>query len=335
MEFLKGASSYLVRPLAYARGSVSGPNRDREGADLHPAWRRKAAALVVGLCLAGGCARFSPSTPNGPLTTVEQVRQLTPEAAGAQVPVHLHGTVTYVDGLVQLLFVQDATGAVLVEGLPPGLQERNSVDVQGTVVSGGSSPDVTAESIRVGHGRSPLPAPARPSAQDLASGRFQYRYVEIEGVVRSAVTDHGGRFSLVLHALGWDINVTVRDQAAFDYHSLVDAVVRARGDVVTSLDARGVPIGVKLWLGAINDVEVVKPAPAAADVPVRTVRSVLSTDRTRQSDHRIRLHGSVALEGGGLACEPSEAGGAVFSSTDQVNNRLFWISSKYSHELRI
>jgi hypothetical protein len=58
-------------------------------------------------------------------------------------------------------------------------------------------------------------------------------------------------------------------------------------------------------------------------------------DLTRLPYHRIRPHGSVALEGGGLACEPSEAGGAVFSSTDQVNNRLFWISSKYSHELRI
>jgi len=270
------------------------PRSDRK------ARRWKAGGLAFGLlCLfASGCARLSHNTPNGPLTTVEQVRQLTPQVVAAQVPVHLRGTVTYVDGPVRLVLVQDGTGAVRVEDTPAGIERGASVDFQGTVLSGGANPSVTLGSVRVGDRHSPLPAPARPSAQDLASARLQYCYVEIEGVVRSAVMDKAGRFSLVVHALGQDIKVAVRDQSAFDYHSLVDAVVRARGDVVTSLDARGIPIGVKLWVTALEDVGVAKPAPAAADVPVRTVRSLLSTDRSLLSDHRIRLHGSVALEAG-------------------------------------
>ena len=242
--------------------------------------------------------------PHGPLTTVEQVRQLTAEAIGAQVKVHLRGTVTYSDGTVQLLLLQDATGAVRVEDMPP-IESGASVDLQGTVLSGGPSPEVTFGSIRVGDSHSQLPAPVRPSAQDLASGRLQFRYVEIEGVVKSAVKDQGGRFSLVIHALGWDIKVAVRDQSTFDCHPLVDAAVRVRGDVFTSLDVRGVPIGVRLWLTAIEDVKVVQPAPPSTNVPVRTVVSVLSTDRTHQSDHRIRLHGSVALERGKLTLQDS------------------------------
>jgi len=269
-------------------------------AGCHPARRWAAAALAFGLSFlfASGCARFPQSRPNGPLTTVEQVRQLTPDAVAAQVPVHLHGTVTYLDGSYQLVLLQDATGAVQVESPPLGLENGASVDLQGTVLRGGSNPEVTSGSLTVVDRHSPLPPPVRPSAQDLASGRLQYRYVEIEGVVRSASMDRGGRFALVIHSLGWDVHVAVRRQSALSTRSLVDALVRVRGDLSTSLDARGAAVGVKLWVSGLEDVEVVKPAPATADVPVRTVRSLRSTDSAALSDHRIRLHGSVSLEAG-------------------------------------
>ncbi len=253
------------------------------------------------LCLAGGCAQRSQSIPNGPLTTVEQVRQLAREAAASQPPVHLHGTVTYYDGATQLLLVQDATGAVRVEGAPLaslGPERGTVLDFQGTVASGGSDPGVTFGSVRIGDRHSPLPEPARPSAQDLTSGRLQYRYVELEGVVTSAIMDRAGRLSFVLHVLGRDVRVGVRNQAAFDHRSLVDAVVRARGDLFTSLDARGAAVGVKLWATALDDVQVVQPAPPVASLPVRTVRSLLSPDRALPSGHRIRLRGSVSVAQG-------------------------------------
>jgi PAS domain S-box-containing protein len=265
--------------------------------------RSQAAGLTVCglLCLADGCAQRSDSLPNGALTTVGQVRQLTRAAAAAQPPVHLHGTVTHYDGAVQLLLLEDTTGAVRIEGAPLaslGLSSGSTLDLQGTVASGGSEPAVTFGSVRIGDRHSPLPRPARPGAQDLTSGRLQYRYVEIEGVVRSAIMDKAGRFSLVVHTLGRDVRVGVRNQAAFDYHSLVDAVVRARGDLFTSLDARGAAVGVKLWATALADVQVVQPAPAAASLPVRTIHSLLSPDRGPASGHRIRVQGSVSVEQG-------------------------------------
>jgi PAS domain S-box-containing protein len=304
----------LRRQGLYANAARSGggsPTAVRSTSPGSPARRWEAAALAFGvLCLStGGCARFSRSAPNGPLTTVEQVRRLTPEAVAAQVPVHLRGTVTYVDGAVRLVLMQDATGAVRVEQTPAGLEHGTSVDLEGTVLSGGANPEVTCGSVRFSGGHSPLPAPARPSAQDLASGRLQYAYVEIEGVVRSSVIERSGRCSLVMHALGRDIKVAVRDQSAFNYRSLVDAVVRARGDIGTSFDASGIPIGVKLWVTAIEDVEVVKPARAAADVPVGTVASLLSMGRAVPSDNRIHLHGSVSLDAGRLTLR--DATGAV------------------------
>jgi PAS domain S-box-containing protein len=257
---------------------------------------------------ASGCTRFSPRAPSGPLTTVEQVRRLTREEAGAQPPVLLRGTVTFAEGGLGLLFMQDSTGGVRVEGAPlaglPATRGR-SVELTGVVASGGLSPVVSWGSVRMSSQVGPLPAPVQPAPQDLVSGVFQYRYVEIEGLVRSAVLDRSGRLVLAVRAWGRDVQIRVRDLFPSEYHSLVDSVVRAQGVLVTSFDARGVPIGVKLWVTAFNDLAVVKPAPAAADVPFRTVRSILPAGRSSPPEHRVRLRGSVSLQNGELVLRDS------------------------------
>jgi PAS domain S-box-containing protein len=267
-----------------------------------------AACLALASLWVAGCARSSEDKPGSPLTTAGQIRRLTPEAAAAQVPVRLHGTVTFSDNFVLLLLMQDATGAIRVEGAPLAglpLEPGRVIDLTGTTGSGGSSPAVMCGSIRMAPGRQPLPTPIHPTARDLVSGRLQYRYVEIEGVVRSAAIDHAGRVSLVVRALGWDIKVSVRDLSFSDYRSLVDAAVRVRGALGTSFDARGIPIGVKLWTTAIRDVQVITPAPAPQDIPAWTARSLLSAGPAHLPEHRIRLHGSVSLETGRLILKDS------------------------------
>ena len=262
-----------------------------------------AAAALLSLA---GCARNPRAAPRGPLTTVEQVRRLTPEAAAAQPAVRLGGTVTFSDGALWLLFIQDSSGAIRVEGAPlagTALARGRSVEVAGAASNGGSSPSVTCTSIRMSGHAGPLPAPARPSAQDLVSGRLQYRYVEIEGPVKSAAIDRGGKLTLVIRALGWDVRILVRDLLPSETHSLVDSVVRAHGVLVTSFDARGGPIGVKLWVPAIGDIAVVRPAPAAAQVPFRTVRSILLG--SEPSGRRVRLRGSVSRQTGELLLRDS------------------------------
>lgn len=264
-------------------------------------WRPLVACLALAWAVASGCSRSSPSGPNAPLTTVEQIRQLTPEAAAAQIPVHLKGTVTFSDTAVLLLIMQDATGAVRVEGAPLAnlpLEPGRAVELTGIVGSGGLSPAVACGSIVMGGHASPLPAPTRPNARDLVSGRLQYRYIEIEGLARSAAIDHAGRVALVVSALGWGVRVGVRDLSFADYRSLPDAVVRVRGVLATSFDATGAPAVVKLWARDMGEVRVLKRAPAPLDVPLQTVKSALAAPGPRSPEHRIRLHGSIAIEGG-------------------------------------
>ena len=283
-----------------ALGTASGAARQR---------RLAAGVVLATIWVAGaGCTRSPRYSQNATLTTVEQVRQLTSEGAAAQIPAHLRATVIFSDAPVLLLLVQDSTGAIRVEGAPMAgltLEPGLPIELTGVVTSCGVSPVVSSRSLVVSGPAGPLPEPARPDAQDLISGNLQYRYVEIEGLVTSAAVDHGGKVVLVLHALGWDISVRVRDLSFSDYRSLVDSMVRVRGALGTSFDARGVPIGVKIWARTMRDVTVVKAAPPAADVPLRPVRSILSEDRASLPQHRIRLHGAVTLGEAGLLLRDS------------------------------
>ncbi len=263
------------------------------------------AALAL---VPAGCSQKA-SQPAGTLTTVEQVRQATLEAA-SQVPVHLRGTITFSDTAVLLLIMQDSTGAIRVEGAPLAglpLEPGRSVELDGIVAAGGLSPVVNCIRLRMDVERPvALPEPARPAARDLASGAMQYRYVTIEGPVRSAAIDHAGRVALVMRTLGWDVRIGVRDLSFADYRSLVDAVVRVQGVLATSFDARGIPVGVKMWARSMRDVTTVQAAPEAADIPLRTVQSVRAA-AAHPPEHRVHLRGSIAGENGELVLRDATA----------------------------
>jgi PAS domain S-box-containing protein len=268
---------------------------------------RTALATAV-LAALGGCSRSAPGVSREPLTTAEQVRRLTPEAAGRSVPVHLRGTVTLWDLPLLRLILQDATGAVQVEGAPLvglGIQFGRTVEIAGTVAAGGVSPTVTCQTVVALGPYGPAPPPVRPQQNDLISGRFQYRYAEIEGLVRSAAVDHSGQVALVVRALGQDLGVTVRDLAFGDYRSLPGATIRARGVLDTSFDATGVPAGVKLWARSMGELTVTKPGPTPPEIPLQTVRWFLEAAAGGALERRVRLRGSIALEGGELVLRDS------------------------------
>ncbi len=271
--------------------------------------RRLLAAGALLVCLCGpGCSRLPKSAPAGPLTAIEQVRRLTPEEAAAQLQVHLRGAITFSEGSLHLLFMQDATGAVRIEGAPIAGMELFSgrtIDLTGVTSSSGSDPAVRATNITLLDRPSALPAPVRCDARRVMSGELQYQFVEIEGVVRSATMQRGGRITVVVHALDRDIEAYVSGLHQWDYHSLVDSVVRVRGVLGERFDARGVPSVVTTWVMAFRDITTVKPAPSVEEVPARTVASVRSLDLSHPPEHRVRLRGSVSMENGRLVLRDS------------------------------
>jgi signal transduction histidine kinase/CheY-like chemotaxis protein len=202
-----------------------------------------------------------------------------------------------------LLFLQDSTGGIRVEGLPVDngdLLPGRFVEVTGVVASEGADPSIAHARLSFLTERAPPVQTIRAAPRDLLSRDLQGSRVEIEGIVRRTGIDNTGRLALLLHMPGADVNARVWDVEGARYHPLIDALVRARGVLATSMDAEGAPAEVKLWVPSVHDLEVVTVAPNASDIPLATVSGVVSGDRKLLPLHRVRLHGSVRLSGAGL-----------------------------------
>jgi signal transduction histidine kinase/CheY-like chemotaxis protein len=270
-----------------------------------------AGALLVALSAGlAGCSRLAPTTHSGPLTSVQQVRGLGAQALHA--PVVLRGTITYSDRSLQLLFLQDSTGGIRVEGLAvdnADLRPGRFAEVTGVVANGGSDPSIAQAHVRFLSDTASRVDARRVTPGDLRSGDLQYSRVEIEGIVRQTGIDNTGRLALLVHTPGGDVNARVWDAGGARYRPLIDALVRVRGVLATSVDARGITAAVKLWVPSLRDLEVLTPARNATDIPLSTVSAVLSGDREHPQPHRIRLHGKVSLNGDALTLK--DATGAL------------------------
>jgi hypothetical protein len=76
-----------------------------------------AACPLLWACVSYG--QPAAAAPNLPvLTSIEQVRRLTPDEARRGYPVHLKAVVTYFDPADPELFLQDATGGIWVGWTP-------------------------------------------------------------------------------------------------------------------------------------------------------------------------------------------------------------------------
>jgi signal transduction histidine kinase/CheY-like chemotaxis protein len=132
------------------------------------------------------CHQAGPAQ-NGPLTTADEVRRLSLEAASARPHVHLSGTVTVIDSFTQVMFIQDRTGAVWAT-LPPGwanLVTGSTIELSGTATAVGQDRAIIYPSTgSVGPGKQPetrlierTDLTAEP--KNYALGRFRMRIEEI------------------------------------------------------------------------------------------------------------------------------------------------------------
>ena len=245
---------------------------------LHVQARGRFVWLATGLVLslgATGCAHLNQAARGEALITVEQVRRL-PAQPTAAVPVRLRGIITYVAGTAPRVFLQDATGGVRIEnvGLDANLGPGNLVELTGTVATGGPSPQVTFEQLQVIEPLVSLPAPVRATPSDLVSGKFQYRFVELRGEVKSASIDSSGRLDLTVRTRDLDVRARVREVGGIDYRSLPNATVRLQGVLASSADALGNVAAVKIFVPSTRELHV-ETAPqrvtgARSDLPVLT-----------------------------------------------------------------
>ncbi|HSH92640.1 MAG TPA: sensor histidine kinase, partial [Roseimicrobium sp.] len=111
-----------------------------------------------------------------------------PEQATNRIPVKVKGVVTFVD-TGRTVFIQDETGGTFLRGgvlkSPPA--PGSEIEVEGTTYPGLFIPGIDSKTVRV-LGTAPYPRPRSVDYDDLDSGRYNYEWVQVRGVVRSMST---------------------------------------------------------------------------------------------------------------------------------------------------
>ncbi len=263
--------------------------------------RRHAMVIVSSLAMAVSLHAQSDATTTIQLhlTNAAAVHALSPEAAGKSLPVQLEGVVThYHPRLSDGMCFQDATDAVYVNltGLRPEVKVGDRVRIEGVTGMGDYAPIVILKQIeRLGPGV--MPVPQQVTAAALATGRYDSRWVEVTGIVRSAVPAQrtqtaAAHLAMELRCDGNDLLVRVSEYAPSSTN-LVDAEVKVRGVAAGLFSWQRQLLAPIVVADTDADVEVIRAAPQAEARPVVTIRSLFHYSPDGFPQHRVRVRGQL------------------------------------------
>ena len=258
------------------------------------------------------------------LTTIRDVRSLTPEQARQGRPVRLRGVVTGLSGWKSSFFFQDTTAGISVDRTndSPELQAGQSVEVRGVTGSGLFAPIVIAESVTA-RGQGKLPAAHFLGLDKLAGGKQDSQWIAIRGIVRSAaVKPSWGRSVLFLEIdIGGGNLVTVRvhDFTKAGLGRLPSSSVSVRGVCGTVFNDKRQFVGLRLFVSNLGDLKVEKPAPADPfDIPIMTLGGLLRFDNQAGALSRIRVQGVVTYSQPGQGLYLQDGPQGVFIQSGQT-----------------
>lgn len=246
--------------------------------------------LVVLLALA--CASIVAGAEERLLTKAIEVRSLTPAEAESGVPVKLRGVVVFVEG-TSSLFIQDETSTSFFRMRPKEALPKvgDEIEIEAKTRMGLYLPGLDYSKVRV-LGRKPLPPGIPVQYDDLHFGRYHYRRVSVEGVVRSVVAISTNRSRLRL-AMGSRV-IEVRIEALPLAQSLVDCRVRIAGLAGGMINIqRRQLVAPALHVPDWSDVEVIAPAPPPAELPHISAEDLLAFRLEGLGERRIRTEGVV------------------------------------------
>jgi PAS domain S-box-containing protein len=230
------------------------------------------------------------------LTQVSDILKLRREQSAEHIPVRLRGVLTYADADWRNAFVQDKGGAVYVDLNQSDVHSGEYVELTGHTSSGGFAPEILGSSITV-LGETNFPTPAKVDLEDLANGRLDAHWVEMEGVVRRADQQWGhlslslmtpqGRFKVVIPNFD---NTTVPT-------NLIDALVSVTGACASELNVRRQLSGITLHAPSLAQVKIIEP-PSADPFSITTtpIDAVATFDPDRLAGRRVKVRGVVTLQ---------------------------------------
>jgi signal transduction histidine kinase/DNA-binding response OmpR family regulator len=258
------------------------------------------------------------------LTTAREAHGISVAESRRGYPVHLRAVVTYYDPYIDprhgALFVHDGTAGIFfsvpkVPILP--LHAGIVIDITGVSSPGDFAPMVEGREIKVikeGH----LPAAPLVSMGRLLTGADDGQWIEVEGLVHSAVTK-GGNVTLNVAMSDGTISATTVEEEGRDYSRLIDATVRMRGSVAPFYTKNRQLTGVRLFFPNLTQVTILEPAPADPyALPVRPIDTLLQFTPNIAFLHRKHVRGRVTLQrpGQSLCIQDAKDGLCVQTAQD-------------------
>jgi len=269
--------------------------------------KRLHAGLVAVAVIAGSSCIGRHAA--APLERIAQVAALPLQVADHRVPVRLRGWVTLSDPTTNLMFLEDGTGAarVTLPFLNIDVRTGNLVEIVGEVTEGGPAPTIVASEVSLLEGaHEPRALPIRVA--DLTAGRTGFRYVAVEGVLRSFHHDRTGSPVLRMGS-----GATTFEAYAFsqDLPNLagVGARLRLRAVANLSRDVYGRTVRVRVWIPRTADIEVLAPPPQG--IPVQTIREVAGLPRNSLAERMLHLHGSILSDGVSKGLRLEDGSGSI------------------------
>ncbi len=253
-------------------------------------------ASIVSIALScAGAIQAAPAKVKT-IDRVARIRVLAPDEAAHGFPVHVRGVVTYYDPGLPDLFVQDSTGGIYIACQKPvDVRRGQLIDVSGITGPGEFAPVIEKPEIHV-LGPGVLPKPLKVPLEDLKSGSYDAAWVEVSGIVLSAVVDNR-RASIYVGVGAGHIRVVIPEYSADDLVRLPGAKVTVRGVCGSAFTKRRQLTGVRIDAQTIQDVVVNEAAPSeSSDLPLRHAEDLQRFTPERMSNARTRVRGVVTFQ---------------------------------------
>ena len=255
--------------------------------------------------LAGAIALFTAGSSHGQtsppvaklrtITALAEIHSLAPEEARRGYPVHLQAVVTYFEPTSPDFFIQDKTGGIWVRWTKdlPEPKSGQLIDLRGFTTQDDFAPDITKPAWQV-LGNVPMPAPKKVALEEMASTRMDSQWVDIEGIVRSAVvpTEHRP-LQFFLEVMGGRVVGFIPGLNEVP-PGFVDSRIRVNGVCGAIFNQKNQMIGVSLYVPSLDWVKTLEPGAhnpfALASRPIATLQRFTFGGLP---EHRVKVSGVV------------------------------------------